>query len=234
MKRISEMNYENFKELLLFLKEKYETPTELLSGLQKFFPNLTAVQEMELMYVCDAILNELEYAEKLFTGFIEKYPEIEVDETGKSEPAKKAYWELELETLEVMYKNSKDYMKAHKRDMTKSKVHEQTINARELTCLMSMPKSNVPYLYRRVLYLKNNPKGIQASEFDKAEKELEQLNISREVLGVFLAYLQKTQKNVSQNTFTKHFLSRLLLATKDQNNEINKKFIKSLKKIKIE
>jgi hypothetical protein len=83
MEKLKNLEYNDFIELVDYLNSLSDGAAIALIG--KFFPNLTAVQELELNQVMES------RDEDDYNLFKNEYPEMEIDPKGKSEPIKKNY-----------------------------------------------------------------------------------------------------------------------------------------------
>jgi len=179
--KLRELEFEGLMGLIEFLEKlsKKETPEERetfaeerLSG---FFPSLTAVQEMELFYICKSKNRDA------FNRFRDEYPDIEMDETGKSQPKDKRYWEIKEKALNEIYEFAlEDLKKNFFQDRTTNKVNTQVYNAKNLSALKNMDKQKSEiYIFSRKLFV-DNFKGddfINSKTFNNIEKTMKLIGI---------------------------------------------------------
>jgi hypothetical protein len=84
----SDLEFSDLKDLLIFLKEKNDENTFssiIIERISRFFPEISSVELMELSFLSESILNKENNSKELFLLFKNKYPNILVDATGKSE-----------------------------------------------------------------------------------------------------------------------------------------------------
>jgi len=230
MDLLKNLEYDNFIELLDYLEglseSKIPEDIEVFLGerILNFFPDLNAVQEVELNYI-------LMHREKsLFDAFKLEHPMLAIDSSGKSTPNKKQYWELSENALNSVYSLAlQEVEKTDVKDTSYNKVNTQVYNAKNLSCLKHMPHQKYEsYIYYRKLLLNKYHKHT-AKEFNELEKKLKELKLepSKFLINV-VKYCYKETNDYS--VFLDHLFKRVenLHADTDLTSESNKKFLANI------
>jgi len=230
MEKLGGLDYNNFIELLDYLESLSEYETEEETGvfveekIHSFFPNLDAVQEIELSYI---ISNR---DKKLFEVFKQNNPEVEVDPTGQSVPKDRDYWQLTENALNSVYTLAKEDLESTKFiDKSYNKVNTQVYNAKNLNCLANMESMKYDsYLMHRKLFLDSS--NIKTGkEFNELERKLTEIGVkpSQFLINV-VKYCYKRKDDYS--VFLRHLFDRIEVLHSDNEltSESNKSFLDSI------
>lgn len=214
---IKDLKFDEFKSLVNFIKSTAdrfnngtfsitsvnESKNFIMKSMCRFFPELTALQEVELSSVIDN-LDESEY-----NLFKEKYPNIYIDSTGKSEPRKKNYYEVRLETLATLYK----FCKESKDD----KFNKEIIEAKDLGCLKEK-KYMGGVLTRKLLFSKPDA-FIDFSHWKEYENFFKNF-IGKQKADIFLGQiLGYVKENKNKKNFVNNIVSRMDCLMLEQDKE---------------
>ena len=236
MINFSELKFEEFKDLVLFLKfsDDESEGFNITQRLQRFIENMSAVQSLILNNITTDILNEqYESAKTLFDSFQMTYPDTQFDPEGKLDLTKIDYFELKLQSCEVMFERAKNVIENNETvDKFELNVNSQIYNAKLLLPLLAM-KGSFEYPMHRTLYFKQNPnRPITLEEFKEADKKLKDILGKNNVMGKFLNYIYNL-KDDKCKFFIDHFLTRLDILSKDTElaHPANKEFKELLMKI---
>lgn len=230
MLKIKEVKYDEFKELVEFLKfddstEEYHNITKRLT---RFIENMNAVQSMFIDNIVNNILTDSPEAEKSFEVFKETYPDLNVDPSGKLDLNQFQYFEITLESVNLIYADAQEHIKNGKgRD-----VDNQVINAKTLEPLIKM-EGKFEYPLRKALYFKKSNRPITPDKMKNAEEEIKELvGGDNNIMGKFLAYIYDKKPERVQ-LFIDHFIYRLDILAKDKklSHPDNQQFLENLKKI---
>lgn len=230
MEKLGGLDYNNFIELLDYLESLSEYETEEETGvfveekIHNFFPNLDAVQEIELSYI---ISNR---DKKLFEVFKQNNPDIELDPTGQSTPKDRDYWQLTENALNSVYTLAKEDLESTKFiDKSYNKVNTQVYNAKNLNCLANMESMKYDsYLMHRKLFLDSS--NIKTGkEFNELERKLTEIGVkpSQFLINV-VKYCYKRKDDYS--VFLRHLFDRIEVLHSDNEltSESNKSFLDSI------
>ena len=238
MINFSEVKYEDFKELVSFLKSS-EDENEfyvIVKRLTRFIENMTGTQSVFLGNIVKDILEGKEKeGEELFNVFRETYPTLQVDPEGKLEPEKIKYFEVALQGCELVYNRAKEALNnSNNIDKSPNHLNSQVIAAKELFPLINM-EGEFEYPMRRALYFKkdiNRPLSIE--QFKLADLQLKAIfgDKKHNIMGKFLNYIFN-KKTENCYWFVNHFLTRLDVLYKDEEMiyPADKEFYENLKKI---
>jgi hypothetical protein len=238
MKKVEELRFEDLVSLINFLKDLSGTEVEeeqevfVEENISKFFPYLNAVQEMELFYICRT------HDEDAFNIFRSENPEIEIDETGRSIPTERKYWEIKLKALENIYMFAmKDLEENSFVDRSYDKINTQVYNARNLSALKNMDRLRPEmYIYIRKLFLDKH-KGdpfINNKTFNLMENNLKEIGIEapHAFLGNVVEYCD-TKRRGEIIFLLEHLFDRIEILKYDTAQEVqeNKDFLEGIKTI---
>ena len=233
MEKLQNLEYNNFIELLGYLESlsKSDIPEEkeifVEEKIQSFFPELDAIQELELSYIVK------QRDEKAFNLFKESYPDLLIDPTGQSTPESKDYWELTEKSLESIYEFAlRDLESSAFNDKSYNKVNTQVYNARNLSCLINMEptKYDAYAMYRKLFF--DSSQDFSRQEYKEAEIQLKELNLNYSAfLITVLKYAFKRKEDIS--VFMDHLFRRIevLHSDKDLKSSINKVFLSNINSI---
>jgi hypothetical protein len=225
---IKELTFEQFEKIVAairmlgeqILSEKEITGEDevnefLVSKLQKFFPELTPLQEIEF----NTLVREL--TEENYNDFVAKYPDIHVDPTGKSTPKKKEYWELLADSIEKIYETATqkeekipaDYqvISAFSLDFLKKKKYQAYLLTRKMLCEKMNYEKTVFETYEQALLKK----------FSKEETNV--------FMGQVTGYLWDNRKTLkSKSILVENFMARLECFSLAPDSEKNAEFVKNI------
>jgi len=240
MKKLEELQYEELVSLVEYLRsistsEEEMKNQDVLINIERFFPTLTAVQELEFNKIITDILLKEETAEKDFNDFKELNPNVEIDPDGKSIPTKKNYWEINIASLDNIYLMALNILKENNfKDPNKFKYNTQVYNAKNLTPFINRGKITSNYIFNRQLYLKKNENQlINQKALRRYESLLKEKVGSVDLLNSLLDYI-KDKKYEEYSLFVNHLFERIELLCKDVNLEhpSNKEFYEKILEIK--
>jgi hypothetical protein len=238
MNFLKDLDFENLVELLEYLENisNKETKEERLNFVEErignFFPNLSAIQEIELSYI---INNRDRDSFELFKA---SYPNLGIDVEGRSVPKDKNYWEIRETSLESVYQFALEELSKYEVDKSKYRINSQVYNAKTLDELKNMsPHRPDLYIYQRKLFL-DRWRGINLTdprEFNRVEKLL--IDILGEKTNAFLIDVVEycKSKNDARQflTFLEHLFERIeiLSLDKELTSETNRLFLENINTI---
>lgn len=239
-KYIESLQYNEFKDLIFYLKEisiekdEKEQVKYVLKNIERFFPSLSTLEQLEFNKILLDTLDEKDDAEKLFIDFKEKYPKIEIDPHGKSTPTKKNYWEITLASLENIYYTAfEDLRRNSFIDNNKYKLNTQVYNAKNLTPFINKGKITSNYIFNRQIFLKKNSSQlINSTNLRNMENILKKVVGNVDLLNSLLDYI-KNEKYENYSLLVDHLFTRIELLGQDPNltNQITKDFYEKIKEI---
>jgi hypothetical protein len=233
MRNLGDLEYNNLIELLDYLEsisgsDIYEEKKAFAEDkIWKFFPNLTFIQELEFSY----IINERD--EKAFQEFKSNYPNILIDESGKSTPSDKDYWEVKEKALEMAYSIAYEKLRSNGfKDDSLHKVNSQVYNSKNLSGLKNIELNNKPpYLMLRKLFVdKHEDMLVNYKTFERYERILKDLDIDVNLfLGLTIMYCNGKQYD-EFSIFLEHLLRRIdvLHADKELKSVHTKEFLDNI------
>ena len=240
MKYLKDLSFENLVELLEYLENisDKETREERLTFVEErignFFPNLSALQELELSF----IVNNRD--KDSFEIFKASYPDLEIDNTGRSTPKDKNYWEIRHTSLESVYQFALEELSKSDKDKTKYKINTQVYNAKTLDDLKNMnPKRPDLYMFQRKLFL-DKWRGLQITdprEFNNIERILSSILKDEKKTSAFLVNVIeycKPKNNAHEfETFLNHLFERIKILGLDTSlsSEVNRQFLDNINTI---
>jgi hypothetical protein len=237
MQYLKDLKYENFIELLEYLEEMADTEDkeEKLrfseERIQNFFPTLSALQEIEISLV---ISNK---DKEMFEQFKNQYPELEVDETGKSKPNKKDYWQLKEKALESIHEVALKYLNSKgKKNPDMKSLNKQVCDAKSLECLENKGIHNErnTYYFLKKLFINKYPNDSVVSNFNflKFEKAMSEIGLNyHKFFMMVINHCNTKKKRDDFVIFLDHLFRRieLLLSDKNLKSENNKRFLDTIK-----
>jgi hypothetical protein len=226
MEHLRDLEYTNFLELLEYLESV--TGDAAISVIGNFFPNLTALQEIELGYIIDS------KDEKSFERFKEEYPDLEIDPEGKAQPKDKNYWEVTEKALNYTFDAAFSNLKHNNfKDDSQNKGNSQVYNAKTLAGLKNIDfQEPSMYPFKRKLFIDKN-KQLSHREFNRIESLLRSLDIDPNKLLIYVIAYCKDKKYENYNLFLDHVFKRIELLVEDKNlvSNSNKDFLESINAI---
>lgn len=236
MKKISELTYEDLCELLKFISSLNGEKAESEDIIGRFFPSLTALQLLEFTHLCDAIINNDENARVLFDRFVLNNPDVLVDPEGKSTPSEKNYWEISLQSVDMIYEMARDYLEKHDfEDRTPMNIHLQAYMGMHPEALNALDKSKTAYGYKRVMFFKKHPEKhyLSHKKLNHMEKALDIIIGSHKVLSKVLDFVIEAKEEDSYKIFVEHFFTRIdtLLLDTERKYPSNQLFYENLLKV---
>lgn len=157
---IKSVPFSAFDTLSTYLKEmltrRTEIKADIIDLLDRFFPNMSAIAQIEMKALAE------DPSIERYTEFQERHPEIMVDNTGRSTPTKKMYWQVSEKALNDIYDAAVENVEKPELSKFKSK-NQQIIYARTLENLRNPKLNSVGAMVSKVLLLKQIP-GIAAPE----------------------------------------------------------------------
>jgi len=239
MAYLKDLNFEDLIELLDYLEDisgkeiKEEKLSFVEAKIGNFFPSLSAVQEMEF----SSIIGDRSI--ELFELFKGKYPNLEIDTTGRSTPKEKEYWEIREKALNELYLFALENLEKNSfLDKSTNKMNMQVYNAKNIVFLKDMNGGRTDlYAFYRKLFL-DKFKGhriINQRNFSNAEVVLGELFSKDEVQLFFLntvIYCKDKDEN-EISLFLEHLFERLeiLLLDKKLSSDSNKAFLEGINDI---
>jgi hypothetical protein len=225
-KHLKELDFENFLELVEYLDSITEESASAAIG--GFFPNLTAIQELELNHVIDT------KDRILFERFKSEYPDIEINPDGTSVPSKKNYWEVTEKAINHVFDMALDSLKkSNFKDDSPSDENTQVYNAKTLSCLKNMEYVN-PNLYypMRKLFFEKFPQ-ISQSSFQDAEANLEKKGLDANGFLSYVIVYCKKKKYENFSFFLDHLFRRIDILALDESNvsNSNSDFLESINNV---
>lgn len=230
MIEISQVKYEDFKELVKFLQfnEPNSEYHKITKRLTHFIKDMNAIQSVFIDNIVNNILTESPEAENSFNVFKQTYPYLEVDPNGKLESEPFQYYQIALHSINMVYEEAK----SHLENKTLRQVDQQVLDARSLEPLIKM-EGQFEYPIRKCIYFKKPNRPITVDQMKNAEEEIKQiLGKENNIMGKFLNYIYY-KKSEKISLFIDHFLYRLDITAKDEKlvYEEDKIFVENLKKI---
>jgi hypothetical protein len=228
MTKLKEMSFGELVELIDYLDSVSEGGTQAFIG--RFFPNLTAVQELELGYVIDS------RDEKAFEKFRSDYPDMDIDPEGRSEPSEKRYWEIGERSLNYTYDLALAYLKSRNfREDIPNKPNTQIYNARTLAFLKNMPWQDPSfYVGRKKLFMDKNGRGpLSPERVSEAESKLRSLGVPPNKFMTYLFSYCENKKYENYRVVVDHLFRRIdiLSEDKDLSSQSNRDFLDAIKSI---
>lgn len=232
MKTITDLSFEEFKELIYFLSKDVEKNNifKVLKRFERFVP-LTIEQEISMLIIVDGILNSkgIDFKQN-FEEFKKIYPELLFDPEGKQEILKQNYLLMELKTCEMLYIEAQKQLNEGK--LGKNNINKQIVYAKTLEPLMNISVEEKSFYIERALYLKNPKSKLTLEQFKYIENLLDDvfadINKTNIIMNKLLFYIKK-ENNI--DIFIRYFKLRLFLLVKKSNNEISKSFKENLEKL---
>jgi len=222
MNYLRDLEYSEFLKLMDYLDSISENTAISLIG--NFFPKLSALQELEIGYIIDS------KDEKAFEKFKSDYPDLEIDEQGKSEATKKDYWEITEKSLNYTYDMAFQSLKSNNfLDNTFGKINTQIYNAKTLACLNNMEyQDNTAYLLKRKLFIDKYNLGFKS--FNEAESILKEKGLETSKFFVYVVGYCKDKKYENFNKFLDHLFRRIELISRDTElkSSSNKEFLDNI------
>jgi hypothetical protein len=232
MEKLQNLEYDNFIDLLNYLESLSESdiPEEIEvfveEKIQKFFPHLNAVQQLELSYI---VKNR---DRKTFELFKESYPELDIDPTGQSTPDEKQYWQLTENSLNSVYDLAVQDLETNRFiDRSYNKVNTQVYNAKTLACLKNMETMKYDnYIFHRKLFLDSS--ATTNKKMKVVEESLRKLGLQPAAFLInVIKYCHKRKEDYS--IFLDHLFKRIeiLSADKKLSSEGNREFLSNINSI---
>jgi hypothetical protein len=222
MNYLRDLEYSEFLKLMDYLDSISENTAISLIG--NFFPKLSALQELEIGYIIDS------KDEQAFEKFKSDYPDLEIDEQGKSEAVKKDYWEITEKSLNYTYDMAFHSLKSNNfLDNTLGKVNTQIYNAKTLACLNNMTyQDDNAYLFKRKLFIDKFRLGF--GSFNNAEIILKNKGLDASKFFVYVIAYCKDKKYENFSKFLDHLFRRIELISKDTElkSSSNKEFLDNI------
>jgi len=195
---LGNLQYDNFVELLDFLgnkvpkdKSEDERNAIIVTSLDSFFPELTALEEIEFKKIAEDIIYGRENSEREFNKFKIEHSTVKIDRIGTSAISPKKYWEVSLATIEKIYALAlSELHKTNFVDHTDNKINIQVFNAKTLAIFENSPLPSSLYLYNKKLFLQTHSDGnvISPKNFFKYEKILKELTGSDTLINYIVEY----------------------------------------------
>jgi hypothetical protein len=224
---LRDLYYKEFVDLIDFLEGVSEGGA--IESIGKFFPQMTAVQEMELGYIIDS------KNEEAFNRFKSDYPDMEIDAEGKSTPIKKDYWEITEKSLNYTFQMALEELKGSDfRDKSSDKANTQIYNAKTLSCLKNMEKLDPSiYYFKRKLFIEKNASYISDSQFNDVEDILKRLGVKHQSFMNYVVEYCKEKKYKNFRLFIDHLFRRIDILSLDLSlkSASNKEFLESIKSV---
>lgn len=197
--------FKEFIELLDFLN-KIDNGEDIYLKLGRFFPKLSAEEEIELVYIYE------EKDEGKYDEFMKN--EIFYDPEGRSKPEPRHHWQIVLKLIEQLYDSVKD-------NPTEREL--QVIHAKTLEPLYSV-SGETSYTMSRAVFLKKFPE--QMNKILDIEQNITDLELPDEFMRRFGRYLSTMRKVSDFDVFVSNIKTRLyiLKADKDLMNPVNEEF----------
>ena len=253
MIKFNEVSFEEFKELVQFLKfndDDYEFHN-ITKRLTRFIKDMTAIQSVEIDNIVKEILNEgnlnekdvknsrnlserdvkekdVDEAKTLFILFQNKYTDLDFDPEGRLDITEFDYSEISLQTCEMMYEQSKSRIENN----FGSNIDEQVVEAKELNKLLKMDGRFEYYLKKGLYFKSDKVRPLDKDELKNAEDIVKDLFPNGNVLGKFIHFIYN-QKYEKCYIFVEHFLHRLDTLSKDKElkHPLNREFYEKLSKL---
>jgi hypothetical protein len=235
MKNIRELEFKSLVDLLDYLVQlsasdiEEEKQTFIEERIWGFFPNLSFLQQLEF----NAIIKDRD--EKAFDQFKLNHPEVEVDETGRSTPTDKNFWEVKEKALDKLYQNAVEQISSEGRDTSNNRINTQVINAKTLSNLESVsPSLPGVYFYMRILFAnKFKTALINYDSITSVEEKMKSLKLDPvPLMSRVMSYCEKKEYD-EFSIFIEHLFRRIDLLNSDTKLESisNKEFLDVLCKI---
>lgn len=202
---IKSVSFSAFDTLITYLKEMLTRRTDInadiIDLLDRFFPNMSALAQIEMK-----VLAEDPSVER-YLEFQEKYPDILVDNTGRSTPTKKLYWQVSEKALNDIYDAAVENVNNSELQKIRHS-NQQIIYAKTLENLKSPRLSSAGAMVSKTLLLKQIP-GIAAPEtFQRIEAFIQEIVTD----GLkFLSRLYNYTKHVKPITDAQLFLDHVFM-----------------------
>lgn len=246
MEKLKNLTYNEFEELVEFFKElesKQNPDTidfAITRDLERFIPNINAEAAISLSNVIKS------KSESDYNNFLEMYPELEFDKTGRSAP-NIDYNQLVNKTITTMYNNaverfSNDYYKNIKssndtRSIFQYKADKQIIDAFTLEPLIKLKtKSNNDYVGTELLTIFNKnyqkPLAITKSQYLQLQSESKDILNRRSNLAPKVLEYSMIKKENNVTVFIDHVIERVhLVHEAPEICDWRDEFIKHLKEV---
>lgn len=232
MINFSEITFEDFKELVLFLKfnddeNEYHNITKRLT---RFIDSLNAYKSILIDNIIKDILsNKEEDAKILLDRFKESFPDTQFDPDGKLDLTNFNYFELSLQSCDLIFNQAKEKINSNQETI----LDRQVYDAKTLEPLLKL-NGRYEYPLRKVLYFRQNtPRSISKEEIKELESKIKELfPEENNILGKFLDFIFY-KKYEKCRIFVEHFLYRVDILFKDKKREhpSDKEFYDLLKKL---
>lgn len=227
-----DVKFEEFKELILFLKFNDEETEyhNITKRLTRFIEEMNAYQSVLIDNIVKDILEGKEKdAHDLFDTFQKTYPNIKFDPEGKLDLTDFNYFEISLQSIDMLFSQAKEKIENNSAE----DIDFQIYNAKTLEPLLNL-NGRFEYPLKKFMYFKNNSiRPITKENFKKIEIIINELfPEENNILGKFLNYIyyKKYEKCI---TFIEHFLYRIDILYKDKEltHNSNKEFYELLKQL---
>ena len=233
--KFSEIEYADFVELVKFFSEKETDYFYIRKHLQSFIFYLTGTQAILLDNLIKSVLENDEKSKEQFSVFQANYgDELFFDKEGKQSPYDINYADIGLQSAEICFSQAEENLKKkHFKDDSKFKIDSQIYFAKTLLPLEYEKAEH--YKIVKALYYKGNKINISENELKQLENELIELltsNGAAHLLARFLNYISGNSYN-DCHYFIDNFKTRVhaLYSDKELKDEINKEFLKTLKRM---
>ena len=144
MIKFSEVEFDEFQDLVEFLKFNDEDSEifNITQRLRRFIKDMTAMQTIIINNIIDSIFNkDIETAKREYKSFHIAYPETMFDTEGKLDLTKIDYFEVKLQSCEVLFERAKNILERNAAtNKLEYNVHKQIYNAKTLEPLISMTR----------------------------------------------------------------------------------------------
>lgn len=230
MVNFSDVKYEEFKELIDFLKfnDEDNEAYNITKRLTRFIVGLSATQSIMITNMVSDIIAGQD-CELDFNNFQESFPDLQFDPEGKQDLTNFQYYEIALQSIEILYETAQDKIK----NGNGTNIDWQICNAKTLEPLLKLD-GKYQYIMRKQVYFKNNHNVvITQDQLKTVESQLKELVPNNQsIVDKFFYYITE-EKPERVHFFIDHFLYRLDVLSKDKNIEANanKEFYNNLKKI---
>jgi hypothetical protein len=226
MEKLQNLTFEDFIQLVNYLESATEGAA--MAAIGNFFPELSALQELELGYIVDT------KDEASFERFRNEHPDLVIDPSGKTEPSEKNYWEIKEKALNHAYDSAFNSLSQEGfQDRSKSKINTQIYNAKTLAALKNMEYSDPSiYPFKRKLFIDKNQE-LSNREFNRIEDILKSIGLEPSKFMIYVLNYCKDKKYDSFNFFLDHLFSRIELLSDDKEkvSEYNKSFYDSINEV---
>jgi hypothetical protein len=228
MVKLREVEFTEFLELVDYLESISEGGTQALIG--RFFPFMSATEELELNYIIDT------RNWGRFNAFKEAHPEMDVDPEGKTDPSPKDYWEVQLKSIEAVHEMASSYLNKSKgiEDIS-NKPNTQIVSAKSLKPLLSMPHQDPAfYVPKKKLFLDKHTSGIlNRARVEDAESSLRRLGIAPNTFMIYVFSYCSSKKEENYKVFLDHLFRRLSILSEDSalKSQSNREFLEAIKSV---